>query len=146
MSTTTIRIEDDLKARVAAAAQQMGKSAHAFIVDALAERVEQVEQEAAFHALADERWANIRTTGKTVEAMMAVRARFYACASKHGVAPGSSRPDRTPDDHYSAAMRHLGVIASGGYDLLIPDLDDPGTHLAAAMCRGLLALDGVSRG
>lgn len=66
MSTTTIRIEDDLKVRVAAAAQQMGKSAHAFIVDALAERVEQVEQEAAFHALADERWANIRTTGKTV--------------------------------------------------------------------------------
>jgi predicted transcriptional regulator len=66
MSTTTIRIEDDLKARVAAAAQQMGKSAHAFIVDALAERVEQVEQEAAFHALADERWARIRTTGRTV--------------------------------------------------------------------------------
>lgn len=66
MPTTTIRIEDDLKARVAAAAQQMGKSAHAFIVDALAERVEQVEQEAAFHAVADERWAQIRATGKTV--------------------------------------------------------------------------------
>lgn len=81
--------------------------------------------------------------GLPVEAMMAVRARFYACVAKHGVAPGSSRPDRTPDDHYSAAMRHLGVIASGGYDLLIPDLDDPGTHLAAAMCRGLLALEGV---
>jgi len=54
MSTATIRIEDDLKVRVAAAAQQMGKSAHAFIVDALAERVELVEQEAAFHTLADE--------------------------------------------------------------------------------------------
>ncbi len=66
MSTTTIRIEDDFKARVAAAAQQMGKSAHAFIVDALAQTVEQVELDAAFHALADERWAKIRTTGKTV--------------------------------------------------------------------------------
>ncbi|MGP1693663.1 MAG: CopG family ribbon-helix-helix protein, partial [Giesbergeria sp.] len=66
MSTTTIRIEDDLKARVATAAQQMGKSAHAFIVDALAERVEQVEQEAAFHAVAEERWADILATGKTV--------------------------------------------------------------------------------
>ena len=79
MSTTTIRIEDDLKARVAAAAQQMGKSAHAFIVDALAERVEQVEWEAAFHAVADERWAHIRTTGKTVawddaKAYLAARA------------------------------------------------------------------------
>ena len=66
MSTTTIRIEDELKARVAAAAQQMGKSSHAFIVDALAQTVEQVELDAAFHTLADERWANIRTTGKTV--------------------------------------------------------------------------------
>jgi predicted transcriptional regulator len=79
MSTTTIRIEDELKARVAAAAEQMGKSAHAFIVDALAERVEQVEQDAAFHALADQRWANIRSTGKTVawddaKAYLATRA------------------------------------------------------------------------
>ena len=79
MSTTTIRIEDDLKARVSAAAEQMGKSAHAFIVDALAERVEQVEQDAAFHVLADQRWANIRTTGKTVawddaKAYLAARA------------------------------------------------------------------------
>ena len=66
MSTTTIRIEEDLKARLAVAAEKMGKSAHAFIVDALADRVEQVELDAAFHAMADERWANIRTTGKTV--------------------------------------------------------------------------------
>lgn len=66
MSTTTIRIEDDLKARVAAAAEQMGKTAHAFILDAIAQTVEQVELNSAFHALADERWANIRTTGKTV--------------------------------------------------------------------------------
>ncbi len=66
MSTTTIRIEDELKARVAAAAEHMGKSAHAFIVDALAERVAQVEQEAAFHALAEARWATVRSTGKTV--------------------------------------------------------------------------------
>ena len=66
MSTTTIRIEDELKSRVAAAAQHMGKSAHAFIVDALAERVEQVELEASFHALAQERWATVQATGKTV--------------------------------------------------------------------------------
>ncbi len=66
MPTTTIRIEDELKARVAAAAQQMGKSAHAFIVDALAQTVEQVELDAALQALADERWSNICTTGKTV--------------------------------------------------------------------------------
>ena len=66
MSTTTIRIEDDLKNRVAAAAEQAGKTAHAFIMDAIARTVEQVELDNAFHALADERWAKLRTTGKTV--------------------------------------------------------------------------------
>jgi len=36
-------------------------------VDALAERVEQVALDAAFHTRADERWANIRATGKTAD-------------------------------------------------------------------------------
>lgn len=58
--STSIRIEDELKARVAAATQHMGKSAHAFIVDALAERVEQVELEASFHALAQEPGRRLR--------------------------------------------------------------------------------------
>lgn len=66
MSTTTIRLEDELKTRINAAAVQAGKTAHAFILEALAQKVEQVEQDNAFHALADERWARIRTTGKTV--------------------------------------------------------------------------------
>lgn len=39
--------------------------AHAFIVDALAERVAQVELYAAFHAVADERWTNIRANGES---------------------------------------------------------------------------------
>lgn len=43
MSTTTIRIEDALKARIAAAAERAGKSSHAFILDTLAETVERSE-------------------------------------------------------------------------------------------------------
>lgn len=66
MSTTTIRIEDDLKARVAAAAQLAGTTAHAFILDAISHTVEQVELDNAFNALADQRWANIQSSGKTV--------------------------------------------------------------------------------
>ena len=66
MSTTTIRIEDELKARVAAAAEQAGKTAHAFIVDAIAQTVEQVEIEEELHRVADERWANLLSSGKTV--------------------------------------------------------------------------------
>jgi predicted transcriptional regulator len=66
MTTTTIRIEDDLKARVAAAAQRTGKTAHAFILDAIAKTVEQTELDDEFHRVADERWAKVLTTGKTV--------------------------------------------------------------------------------
>lgn len=66
MSTTTIRIEDELKARVAAAAERAGKTAHAYILDAIARTVEQAEHDDEFHRLADKRWANILATGKTV--------------------------------------------------------------------------------
>jgi predicted transcriptional regulator len=66
MTTTTIRIEDDLKARVAAAAERAGKTAHAFILDAIAQTVEQAELDEEFHCVADSRWAKILATGKTV--------------------------------------------------------------------------------
>ncbi len=66
MTTTTIRIDDHLKARVAAAAERAGKTAHAFILDAIAQTVEQVELDEAFHRVADERWAKISETGKTI--------------------------------------------------------------------------------
>jgi len=66
MSTTTIRLEEDLKARVAAAAERAGKTAHAFILDAIAQTVEQTELDEAFHQIADKRWSKLLTTGKTV--------------------------------------------------------------------------------
>ena len=66
MSTTTIRIEDDLKARVAAAADRSGKTAHAFMLDAIAQTVEQVELDDDFHRVADARWAKVLASGKTV--------------------------------------------------------------------------------
>jgi predicted transcriptional regulator len=66
MTTTTIRIEGDLKARVAAAAKRAGKTPHAFILDAIAQTVEQVELDDEFHRVADERWAKVLSTGKTV--------------------------------------------------------------------------------
>jgi predicted transcriptional regulator len=66
MSTTTIRIEDDLKARVAASAARSGKTPHAFIVDAIARTVEQAELDEEFHRIAKERWAEFLRDGKTV--------------------------------------------------------------------------------
>lgn len=66
MTTTTIRLEDDLKARVAAAAEREGKTAHAFILDAIAQTVEQAELDAEFQRVAEGRWAKVLDTGKTV--------------------------------------------------------------------------------
>ena len=66
MSTTTIRIEDDLKARVAAAAARAGKTSHAFILDAIAATIEEAELDESFHRIADARWAKLLRTGKTV--------------------------------------------------------------------------------
>ena len=66
MATTTIRIDEALKARIAAAAETAGTTAHAFMLDAIAQALEQVEIDEAFHRLADERWARLLATGKTV--------------------------------------------------------------------------------
>jgi predicted transcriptional regulator len=66
MTTTTIRLDDDLKARVAAAAEKSGKTAHAFILDAIAQTVEHAELDETFHRVADARWAKLVSTGKTV--------------------------------------------------------------------------------
>jgi len=94
MSTTTIRIDDDLKARIAAVAEQAGKSAHAFIVDAVADAVQRVEQDEALHRLADERWAHLVQTGKSVPW---ADARAYLLARAEGERPrrpAARRPAR----------------------------------------------------
>ncbi|MCX7382263.1 MAG: CopG family transcriptional regulator [Alphaproteobacteria bacterium] len=66
MPTTTIRIEDDLKARIAAAATRAGKSPHAFILDVLTHSVEADEHAAEFHRLAETRWQHLLASGESV--------------------------------------------------------------------------------
>jgi predicted transcriptional regulator len=66
MSTTTIRLPDDLKARVAAAAKDAGTTPHAFILEAIAEKTERAERRADFDAVAEARYARIAAAGKTI--------------------------------------------------------------------------------
>ncbi|MFA7292120.1 MAG: CopG family transcriptional regulator [Rhodocyclaceae bacterium] len=66
MSTTTIRIPDDLKTRVAKAAGRAGTTPHNFILEAIAEKAEQAERRAEFDTVAEERYARIVETGKTI--------------------------------------------------------------------------------
>ena len=66
MSTTTIRLPDELKARVAEAAKQAGTTSHNFILEAIAEKADLAAQRAAFHALADQRYAQFLESGKSI--------------------------------------------------------------------------------
>lgn len=66
MSTTTIRLPEDLKARVAAAAKRAGTSTHGFILEAIAEKARQDELRADFDAVAEDRYAAIVTSGQTI--------------------------------------------------------------------------------
>ena len=84
MSTTTIRIDDDLKTRIAAAAERAGKTSHGFILDAISRTVEQTELNDDFHRVADERWENILATGKTVSWD---EMRTYLAARSRGKSP-----------------------------------------------------------
>lgn len=66
MSTTTIRLEDALKARIATAAERAGQSSHAFILEALSQTVERLEMDQELHRVADERWAELTQTGESI--------------------------------------------------------------------------------
>lgn len=66
MSTTTIRLPDDLKARVAVAAERAGTTSHNFILEAVAEKTVRAEHLDDFDAVAETRYARIVESGKTI--------------------------------------------------------------------------------
>lgn len=89
MSTTTIRLPDALKARIARAAEAAGTTAHNFILEAIAEKAELAERRAEFHALADQRWADFLDTGESIpweEARAYFKARVAGKDAKRPVA------------------------------------------------------------
>lgn len=66
MSTTTIRLPKDLKARVAAAAERAGSTPHGFILEAIAEKTDRAERRAEFHNVAEKRYSGLLASGKTI--------------------------------------------------------------------------------
>ncbi|MGN6739746.1 ribbon-helix-helix protein, CopG family [Dyella sp.] len=66
MSTTTIRLPEELKARIAEAAKRAGTTAHNFILEAIAEKASLEERRADFDTEAEQRYARIVESGKTV--------------------------------------------------------------------------------
>jgi len=66
MSTTTIRLPADLKARISAAAKRAGKTPHSFILEAIAEKAEQEDRRNDFHKEAERRLADLMTSGQSI--------------------------------------------------------------------------------
>jgi len=66
VSTTTIRLPAELKARIAAAAERAGTTPHSFIVQAIAEKADAVERQNDFIAEAEARYAAIVASGRTI--------------------------------------------------------------------------------
>lgn len=89
MSTTTIRLPDELKARVAEAAKQAGTTSHNFILEAIAEKADLAAQQAAFHAVADQRYAEFLESGMSIpweDARAYLKARIAGKAVKRPTA------------------------------------------------------------
>ena len=66
MSTTTIRLPQDLKERIARAAERAGTTAHGFMIEAIVEKAEQDERRSEFQDTAERRYAGIVASGKAV--------------------------------------------------------------------------------
>ena len=64
--TTTIRLPEELKARLARLAEREGTSTHSLILDAIAEKTEALERRQSFLAEARDRHAEYRATGEGV--------------------------------------------------------------------------------
>ncbi|MEO8102179.1 MAG: CopG family transcriptional regulator [Betaproteobacteria bacterium] len=66
MTTTTIRLPEVLKARVARAAKRAGTTSHNFILEAIAEKAALAERRDDFQGTAETRYAAIVASGKTI--------------------------------------------------------------------------------
>ncbi|KAB8172610.1 ribbon-helix-helix protein, CopG family [Lysobacter maris] len=66
MSTTTIRLPEELKARITKAAEEAGTTAHNFMLEAIAARTEAQERRNEFIAEAQRRREEFERTGLAV--------------------------------------------------------------------------------
>lgn len=94
MSTTTIRLPDELKARVAEAAEQAGTTSHNFILEAIAEKADLAAEHAAFHALANHRYDQFLESGKSIPWEEARTYLMDRLAGKAGKRPVARKLDR----------------------------------------------------
>lgn len=66
MPTTTIRLPEALKTRVAAAAERSGQSVHSYLLNAIADQTAQDEQRANFDHEAEVRYSTLASSGNSI--------------------------------------------------------------------------------
>lgn len=108
MSTTTIRLPDDLRERIDRLAAARGSSVHAFMVEAVARAAEQEERRLDFEAEAEQRLQDMARTGEylTLEDL-----RPYAMALARGEKPEPPSVRRMGADElerFRASLRRSG--------------------------------------
>jgi predicted transcriptional regulator len=93
MSTTTLRLPDEVRSRIERLAAAQGKSAHALMVDTLDETTAAMERRIEFEAEAAQSWAEYRRTGEyhTIEDV-----RAYVLARARGEDPPRPALRRDP--------------------------------------------------
>jgi predicted transcriptional regulator len=90
MSTTSLKLSEELKQRAANAAQELGISPHAFMVDAIRRAAEQAEQRAGFVAQALAARAELLQSGAGIDKDAAHDYLRQRAAGGKAAAPGAA--------------------------------------------------------
>ena len=108
MSTTTVRLSDELRARVEALAAARGSTPHAFMLEAIAELTERMERRQDFEAEAEQRLQHMQDTG---EYLSHEDLSAYATALARGEKPGKPVPQKMSAQElvrFRACLRRAG--------------------------------------
>jgi predicted transcriptional regulator len=108
MTTKTVRLPERLQARVERLAAARGSTAHAFMLEAIAEAADRVERKLAFEAEAERRLKEMARTG---EYLTHDDLRAYGAALARGDKPVPPKPrGMTPQElaRMRASLRRTG--------------------------------------
>ncbi len=108
MSTTSIRLPDELRARIEALAAASGTSMHAFMLQAISEVTDRLERRQDFHAEAERRWKKMLSSGVY---LTHVDLRDYALALARGENPEAPAPRKMNPEELArlrASARRMG--------------------------------------
>ena len=89
MATTSLKLPDSLKERIAQLATATGKTPHAFMVEAISEQTERVEEDRAFMARAEQSLKHYQETDIGYDAD---EVHAYLRAKIHGIILPEPKP------------------------------------------------------